>query len=141
MATLAADKPRVFENQGDHPVYNSLPAITNDILYAGSAIGISSGYARPCTTSDEFAGFCVEKCDNTGGASGAKDVKVLATGYVKLAVTGVSAVTHINDAVYLTDDDTFTLTSSGGLQIGKVFRWETSTTCIVKFEALGNRSI
>ena len=141
MATLAVDKPRVFENQGDVPVYNSLPAITNDILYAGSAIGISSGYARPCTTSDEFAGFCVEKCDNTGGANGALTVKVLAKGYVKLAVTGVSAVTHINDTVYLTDDDTFTLTASGGRAIGKVFRWVSSTTCVVAFEALGNRSL
>lgn len=141
MATLAADKPRVFENQGDHPVYNELPAVTADILYAGSAIGISSGYARPCTTSDEFAGFCVEKCDNSAGANGAKSVKVLGKGYVKLSVTGVSAVTHINDAVYLTDDDVFTLTATGGLQIGKVFRWISGTTCIVYFEGLGSRSI
>lgn len=141
MSTLAADKVRVYEAQGDHPVINELPAIQSDILYAGSAIGISSGYARPCTTSDEFAGFCVEKCDNSAGASGDKSVKVYSKGYIKLSVTGASAVTHVNDAVYLTDDDTFTLTSSGGLQIGKVFRWVTGSTCIVYFEALGNRSI
>lgn len=141
MATLAADKVRVYESQADAPVYNALPAVTADILYAGSAIGIASGYARPCTTSDEFAGFCVEQCDNSAGANGAKTVKVISSGYIKLSVTGASAVTHINDAVYLTDDDTFTLTASGALQIGKVFRWISGTTCVVKFEALGDRSV
>lgn len=141
MATLAVDKFRVYENQGNTPVYNDLPAVATDIIYNGSAVGISSGNARPCTTSDEFAGFCVEQCDNSAGSAGAKRVKVLAKGYIKLSVTGVSAVTHINDAVYLTDDDTFTLTSSGGLQIGKVYRWISGTTCIVYFEALGSRSV
>jgi hypothetical protein len=140
MATLSADKPRVFENQGNVPVYNDLPAAV-DIVYAGSAVGISSGYAQPCTTSDEFAGFCVEKCDNSGGSAGTKRAKVLSQGYAVLTVVGSSAVTHVNDTVYLTDDDTFTLTASGALAIGKVFRWVVSTTCVVYFEALGNRSI
>lgn len=140
MATLAKDKPRVFVT-GPNPVYNEIPAVASDIMYAGSAIGISSGNARPCTTSDEFAGFCVEKCDNSAGAAGDLKVKVLAEGIAKLSVTGVSAVTHINDPVYLTDDDTFTLTASGGLQIGKVHRWISGTTCEVRFEALGARSV
>ena len=141
MATLAVDKPRVFENHGDTPVYNDLPVVASDILYAGSAIGISSGYARPCTTSDEFVGFCIEKVDNSSGSNGDKRVKVLGKGYVKLTVTGVSAVTHVNDTVYLTDDDTFTLTASGGLAIGKVYRWVSGTTAIVYFEGLASRSI
>ena len=140
MSTLAADKVRTFERHDDVPVYNDLPAAV-DIIYLGSAVGISSGYAQPCTSSDEFAGFCVEKCDNSGGSAGTLNVKVLQKGYIKLAVTGVSAVTHINDTVYLTDDDTFTLTASGALAIGKIVRWVSSTTCIVYFEALSARSI
>ena len=141
MATLAKDKVRVYENQGETPVYNEIPCVATDIVYAGSAVGIDTGLAEPCDTSGEFAGFCVEKCDNSTGAASAKDVKVVAKGYIKLSVTGVSAVTHINDTVYLLDDDTFTLTASGALAIGKVYRWITGSTCIVYFEALGNRSI
>jgi len=141
MATLAADKVRVYERQGDEPVFNDIPAIATDIMYAGSAIGITSGTARPCTTADEWAGFCVEQCDNSAGAASAKNVKVRSSGYVALSIIGVTANTHINDTVYLTDDDTFTLTASGGLAIGKIFRWEGGAIGVVKFESLSQRSI
>jgi hypothetical protein len=146
MATLAVDKPRVFETQGDHPIYNELSAVASDIIYAGAAVSLdNTGNANPLVvthTTNGFAGFCVEQCDNSTGAAGAKKVKVLAQGFAKLTVVGASAQANENDAVYALDDDVFTLSASNSaLQIGKVYRWISGTTCIVFFQAASLRSI
>jgi len=145
MATLTKDKYRVLENTGVHPSYNEHPAVADDIIYGGAAVTLNaSGEARPLTVADTangFAGFCDEHCDNAGGAAGAKRVKVKEMGRVKLAVVGASSAANVNDPVYATDDDTFTLTASGALQIGKVGRWVSGTTCMVDFEATHRRSI
>ena len=145
MATLAADKPRVFENTGPHPEYNEHPVIAADIIYAGAAVSLDdSGNAQPllpANTENGFAGFAGARADNSAGAAGAKRVNCFARGYVKLSVVGVTSNDNVGDAVYATDDDTFTLTASGGLQIGKVSRWISGTTCMVYFEALNLRSI
>lgn len=145
MATLAADKPRVFEWTGPHPEYNEHPVIAADIIYAGAAVSLdNSGNAQPlvvANTENGFAGFAGARLDNSGGAAGDRRVNVFARGYAKLAVVGVTSNDMVGDAVYATDDDTFTLTASGGLQIGKVSRWISGTTCMVYFEALSLRSI
>jgi hypothetical protein len=142
MAQLTKDTPRVFENTG--PIdFNDLPA-SNVAIYEGSAVSIASGYARQLNTSDTtdgFAGFCEKACDNSAGSAGDKNVRVRSRGYVKLSVTNVSAVTNVSDAVYASDGNTFTTASTGNIQIGKVVRWISGTTCIVYFESLGVRSI
>lgn len=145
MATLTVDKFRVFENTGAHPSYNEFPAVADDIIYGGAAVTLdNSGNANPLVvahSTNGFAGFADERCDNAGGAAGAKRVKVKDRGRAKLAVVGASSAANVNDPVYATDDDTFTLTSSGALQIGKVSRWISGTTCMVDFEATNQRSI
>jgi hypothetical protein len=145
MATLATNKPRVYEWTGPHPEYNEHPVIAADIIYAGAAVSLdNSGNAQPlvvANTENGFAGFAGAQVDNSTGAAGARRVNLFARGYVKLAVTGVSSNDFVNDAVYATDDDTFTLTGTGGLQIGKVSRWISGTTCMVYFEAANLRSI
>lgn len=143
MATLARDKPRVFELGGNDPSYNEVPAIASDIIYAGAAVGESttSGTGRPLVAGDNFMGFCVENCDNSAGAAAAKNIKVRDRGKVKLSVTGVSAVTAYDAPVAASDDDTFTLTTSGNTTIGKVKRVISGAVCIVEFEATSARSI
>lgn len=146
MATLAKDKPRVFELTGAHPDYNEIPIIADDIVYAGAAVGESTttGTGRPLNGADAFMGFCVEKCDNTGGSANDKQIKVLSTGYAELVVTGVDNINDEGASVYASDDDTFTLTSTTtSTQIGKVVR-VTSTAlnkALVYFEAAHRRSI
>ena len=136
MTTLAADTPRIFESGHDEMI-NALPVIDNDIIYDGAAVGESgvTGTFRPLVSGDNFAGFCVEKVDNTGTghAAGAVNVKVVQRGRVKLSVTGASAITDEGASVFATDDNTFTLTPSG-TRIGRVLRWVTSTYCIVEFD-------
>jgi hypothetical protein len=143
MATLAADKPRVFEGM-PRDGYHSMPIIADDIVYAGAAVGESTtaGTGRPLQGGDTFQGFAVERCTNTGGAASAQKIKLVKRGYVKLAVTGLDNVNDLGAAVYASDDDTFTLTASGASQIGKVERYDgTSGYGIVYFEAESQRSI
>lgn len=145
MATLAADKPRSFEFNGGDPSYNELPIIASDTVYAGAAVGESStsGTYRPLAGGDTFAGFCVEKCANESGGASAQRIKLRQRGSIKLAVTGVSsaATGRSGATVYASDDDTFTLTATGGSSIGKIQRWISSSSCWVEFEGASKRSI
>lgn len=146
MATLAKDKPRTMELTGAHPDYNEVPIIADDIVYAGAAVGESTttGTGRPLAGGDAFMGFCHERCDNAGGAAAAKRIKVYATGYAELVVTGVDNINDEGAAVYASDDDTFTLTSTTtNTQIGKVVRVINTATnkALVYFEAASRRSI
>ncbi len=123
---------------------STLPVKGSSTIYEGAACSLASGVAHPLSasdTSDGFCGFAVKKADNGSGSDSAINVDLRQRGYVKLSVTGVSAVTHVTDAVYATDDGTFTLTSSGGLQIGKVDQWITGAYAWVYFEATKVRSI
>lgn len=130
MTTLAVDTPRVYELG----TVNEIPAVTNDIIYEGAAVGLSSGYARPLVAADTFVGFCEQQCDNTGGAAGAKNVRVIAKGLVQLAVSGVTAITNVGDAVYASDDATFTTTASTNTYIGAVRRFISSGVALVEFD-------
>lgn len=137
MSTRTEDIKREFD-AGIFPAFEDYLAIVTDIVYEGSAVTLqtSTGHARPASIADTvFAGFAVKQADNSDGAAGAINVQVRTQGKVKLPVTGVSAVTDVGKKVYLTDDDTFTLVAAGGLLIGRVVRWISSTNCIVFFAA------
>ena len=137
MTTLAANKPRAYE-LGER---NELPVVAADIIYEGAAVGDNgSGYARPLVAADVFLGFAREQAEN-GTTAGANGVKLWEKGKIQIAVTGVTGVGDVGETVYATDDDTFTLTASGGSAIGKVARHVSGTTCVVEFEAAQRRSI
>lgn len=144
MATLAVDKPRAFESNGEPPTYNELPAIATDIIYAGAAVGESSstGTGRPLVAGDTFMGFCVENCDNSAGAAADKQIKLRPKGRVWLTVTNGDNINDYGDTVYASDDDTFTMASTSNSAIGKLVRYDSSTSkCLVAFEAVAERSI
>lgn len=134
MATLRTDKQRPYE-LGD---LNSLPMMAVDIIYEGAAVGIeaASGNARPLNAGDAFAGFCIQKADNTTGAAGDVRVQVKTHGEVQLPVTNVAA-TDIGKPVYASDDDTFVLTAttlSCNSYIGKVKRFVSTGVAVVAFD-------
>ena len=136
MATLAADKIRRFENQWA-PLYNDIPAIASDIIYQGAAVGESSstGTARPLVAGDTFLGFADMKADNSSGSAAAIDCHVRQSGAVEIPVTSVAADADLGVLVYASDDDTFTLASTGNTKIGKLIRHVSGTTAIVRFES------
>jgi len=135
MATLATDTPRKFEVNED-PVFNDLPVIASDIIYEGAAVGDNaSGYARPLVAADPFWGFADVQADNSSGAAGDINVRVRQKGSVELTVVGVTGVGDVGTAVYASDDNTFTLTATANTLIGKVARWVSGTTCVVRYES------
>jgi hypothetical protein len=127
---LSADTPRSYE-LGD---INVLPMYRSVTIYEGSAVGLTSGYARALVAGDEFQGFCIEKSVNAVATDGAASVKVRDKGKMQVTLTGV-AVTHVGDAVYMSDDGTFTLDSSGNSLVGKVHRYVASNTCVIEFKS------
>ena len=130
MTTLAVDTPRVYELG----TVNEIPIVANDIIYEGAAVGLSSGYARPLTAGDTFVGFCEQQVDNTGGAAGAKTVRVIARGLVQLVVEGVTALTDVGAAVYASDDNAFTTTAGSNTYIGAVRRFISSGVALIEFD-------
>jgi len=144
MATLTKDTPRKFES-GHDDRFNELPIVASDIIYAGAAVGElnDTGTYQPLgtgSTVDKFAGFCVEKCDNSSGAAGDKQVKVRQSGRVVLSVTGVTAVTDVEKTVWATDDNAFTLTyAAGAVEIGRIAKHISGTNCVVEFRAFNLR--
>lgn len=134
MTTLASVALREFQ-LGDLDDY---PVIAADVIYQGAAVGENgSGYARPLVAADPFLGFAVETADNSAGSAGDVNIKVRTRGVVRLTVAGATAITaNDRQAVYASDDDTFTLTATSNSLIGYVRRWLASTDCLVEFDAL-----
>lgn len=125
---LSANTPRVYEI-GE---LNDLPVKATSVIYEGSAVGITSGYARALVAGDIFVGFAQAKV--TGGAAdGDTRVNARIRGLIKLTITSI-AVTDIGKPVYASADGTFTLTQSTNSRIGTVHRYVTTDTCIVSFE-------
>lgn len=138
MTTLAVDKMRTYE-LGE---FNELPVVAADIIYEGAAVGDNgSGFARPLVALDAFQGFAVRKADNSAGANGAINVKLRQTGEIVLSVATLASFNDEGSTVYASDDDTFTLVSTGNTAIGKVARYISGTNALVHFEAASKRSI
>ena len=132
MTTLAKDAVREYA-QGDIEEY---PVVAADIIYEGAAVGEdASGYSRPLVAGDPFQGFAEAKADNSTGLAGAKRVRVLARGRVRLPIAALAITANDRPAVYASDDNTFTLTASTNSLIGYVSRWDATGYGIVEFDA------
>lgn len=132
MTTLAVDTPRDYQ-LGEIEEY---PVIATDIIYEGAAVGENaSGYARPLVAGDVFLGFAIEVADNSAGAAGAINVKVRTKGRIKLPVASLAITDNDRVAVYASDDNAFTKTSSSNSKIGWCSRFISSGVGIVEFEA------
>jgi len=132
MTTLATNTPRVLVG-GD---INEFPVIATDIIYEGAAVGLvdATGHARPLTSADKFAGFCIEKADNSAGAAAAINCRVYRRGTVKLSVSGAVA-TDVDQPVYATDDNVFTFLPTGAKFVGFVSRFVSSGVVEVEFDS------
>jgi predicted RecA/RadA family phage recombinase len=109
-----------------------LPVLGTSTIYRGSAVGDSSGYSRPLVAGDSFRGFADAKVDNLTGASGAKNVDVITEGYAQVTLASV-AITDVGKPVYMSDDETFTLTQGSNSLVGSVYRYVAANTCVIKF--------
>lgn len=142
---LSADYIRHYE---EGPI-NSLQVAASSIIYRGSAIGLSSGYARALNAGDKFAGFAEQGCDNSAGggnsdlnsmivgtgSAGSVSVAVLDKGEVYVDTLSNLTVANIGNPVFMSDDTTFTLTETGNSFVGWITRVDSATTCMVEFDA------
>jgi hypothetical protein len=143
MAQLTQSSPRTLEIGNTE--FQDLPVLASISIFQGSLLGISaagtdSGYVRQLVATDDFAGIAMNDAINTSGASGAISVTSATEGFVTASVAGAS-VASLGVEVYASDGNTFTTTSTSNSSVGKVVRWLTGTMCVVKFQAIGNRSI
>lgn len=131
MTTLAADKPLTIVT-GD---FNSVGIIADDIVYEGAMVGDNaSGYGRPLVAGDPFLGHSLVQVDNTGGAAGAKNIRLRTGRYRgKCTISGV-LITDVGKEVYASDDDTYTLSSYGNSRVGMIIMYVTTNTAIVEFQ-------
>jgi hypothetical protein len=136
MTTLAQNKVR--DNVPGE--INDFPVIASDIIYGGAAVGLvkATGNVRPLTSVDKFVGFAERQADNSTGAAGAINVRVIRKGRVVLAVAAAVA-TDVGAHVWATDDDTFLFHGAGGVYIGRVTRYVSSGVVEVQFDAPGMR--
>jgi predicted RecA/RadA family phage recombinase len=111
------------------------PVLASQTIYEGSAVGLSSGYARALAAGDIFLGFAAGKVVEATAANGGAVVQVFRAGIVDVTITSV-AVTDVGKAVYASDDGTFTLTQGSNTYIGRVEKYVTTNTASVVFEGV-----
>lgn len=140
---LTRNKGRTYDL---HPVaFAAYPVQNAQKIFEGSALGYQ-GATTPDSvrTADgalAFAGFADREADNSLGATGDIKVRARVRGCVTLPVTGVTLDTAPAVTVFASDDDTFKLTSTGAVSIGKVKEVVGVGVCKVEFEATAVRSI
>ena len=136
MTTLAVNQPRAYE-LGNR---NAFGVAASTKIYEGAAVGIvpATGLARPLQAGDRFAGFAEAQADNSGGAAGAINVRVIESGKVELPVSG-ALVTDQGLPVYATDDNAFGFTPVSGVFIGFLHHFVSAGIAVVSFDAPNQR--
>lgn len=136
MAALTQDTP-LKRQLGSYVEY---PMLASTVIYEGSMVGLSSGYARALVAGDTFVGHCIENNTEGTAANAGENVKVLRGnegGPYELERTLASvAVTDVGKDVYASDDATHTLTQGSNSPVGKVAWYVTTNTCVVRFTPL-----
>ena len=129
MTQLSAALARTYElgNLTDIPVKAS------SAIYEGSAVGLTSGYARQLNAGDKFQGFALENVASQT-SDGDATVRVRQRGEIVLTISSV-AVTDIGKPVFASDGNAFTLTQSTSSHIGRVVRVYGTNLAVVAFDA------
>lgn len=130
------DIARAYE-AGVEPVFNDYGIASGATIYEGAVVTIgATDNLATASFGGEFAGFAMSRAVQGTQST----VQVRSRGVVKLVTDGTP---DVGDAVYATDNDTFTQdsTATGAAQIGKVHRVESGTTVLVYFEAESLRSV
>lgn len=109
---------------------------TNVKIYKGALCSVkSTGYVAPLTAGENFAGLSYELSDNTGGANGAKKVRMYTLGDFELTVSGL-ATTDIGRPVFANDDATLAFTGSANSYIGVIEGYVAANTAVVRLDPL-----
>ena len=111
--TASVERPHLTDQElREYPVEASAK------IYKGAGLGKSaSGHAQPLVAGNVFLGLAYEEADNTGGADGAKKVRAYTVGDFEVPLSS-AAQSNQGDKVYMSDDGTFTFTSTSNSFVG-----------------------
>lgn len=106
MADLTAARTN-FSQKDFGQVFQSWPVKAAAKIYKGSLVSLNAGFARKGTeaASEKVVGIALETVDNTDGADGDVEVKVVSGIEVELNATSIAAADR-GKVVYLVDDNT-----------------------------------
>ena len=140
MAPATEDIQRTYgASEGPEFQEHGVKASTKIYEGVGVAIEKASGFATPLTgtaASEDFCGYAELQADNSNGANGDIRVKVRQRGLLKrVSVTGVVAGTDHGVTVYMSDDNTFTLTAGTNTPVGRYERFVANGIADVRFFA------
>jgi hypothetical protein len=104
MAALTKDRATPYRDG----IEIEFPVAANSKIYSGSLVcANSTGYAAPAadTAGMKFLGVALEQTDNTGGANGAKKIRLRRTGVFEFDATSITQA-MVGTPVYVMDDHT-----------------------------------
>lgn len=126
MTALAADSQR--EKRGQGRVFH-FPVAADAVIYKGAIVQLdATGFAGPAAAGNTrvIVGIAREKVDNTGGADGAKDIRVDADCEFLFAASSL-AQTALGAAMLVIDDNTVDETSAGSATVGALTEFVSAT--------------
>src|SRR3990172_5752227 len=105
MTALAADR----QTQSRHTGLQKYPVEAGEVIYKGAMVSVDDdGYLMPAqdTAAHRVVGVADEKVDNTGGADGAKDCRVVSGRAFRFAASSITQA-MLGDLMHVVDDQTF----------------------------------
>jgi hypothetical protein len=127
MAALTKDRATPYRDG----IEIDFPVAANSKIYAGSLVcANATGYVVPAadTAGLKFAGVALEQADNTGGANGAKTVRLRRTGVFEFDALSITQA-MVGTAMYIVDDHTMDDASgpTNDIRIGVLVKYVADT--------------
>ena len=112
------------------------PVLASMTIYEGAVVSITAaGYAKGYAGTDTvFAGICDSKADNSLGSSADIKVKIRRDEHIRRVTLASVAIGDAGNAVYASDDATFTQTKGSNLRVGRIHAYIAANTCYIKVE-------
>ena len=105
------------------------------VIFKGAIVKIgAAGYLNPMAAEADahLAGIAYEKKDNTGGAAGDLECRVLTEGLFLLTSSGL-AQSDVGSVVYASDDQTVSTTQGANeIAVGRIEEVVSPTSCYVR---------
>jgi hypothetical protein len=127
MAALTKDRATPYRDgiEIDFPVAGNIKIYSGSLMCANS-----TGYAVPAadTAGLKFVGVALEQADNTGGANGAKTVRLRRTGVFEFDAASITQA-MVGTAMYIVDDHTMDDASgpTNDIRIGVLVKYVADT--------------
>lgn len=108
-----SDLTAAYDDERQEGVVLSVPLAAVKV-WKGSVLTFNTaGFADVGDPDEAFAGVALETVDNSAGAAGAKEVRVVREGIVTLA-KGTAVQADVGKNAFVTDDNTVHVTSAAG---------------------------